>query len=154
DRPSAGDGGLAQATSAEDVAAALARAAVAYGRESLVFAARRDRFVGKESGTASLRALARALTVPAGGPSVLATASKSGPYLGPLPTTPVHRGLAEALGDPDDDVAVVGVSVGGRAALVLVIAGMPLPAQAMEHAERLASLAAARLEAILRQRRP
>jgi hypothetical protein len=63
----------------------------------------------------------RALTIPHDVPSILATATATGMYLGPIPATPAHAALLAVLGTASRDVAVAVVRAGGRAAMLLVV---------------------------------
>jgi len=90
-------------------------------RRLAVFAVKRDGFYGwacnVEFGDAELL---RDQKIPGGQPSVLATATATAIYLGPIPATPAHEGLLRVMERPSSDVAAVAVRVAGRPALVLV----------------------------------
>ncbi len=90
-------------------------------RRLAVFAVKRDGFYGwacnVEFGDAELL---RDQKIPGGQPSVLATATATAIYLGPVPATPAHEGLLRVMERASSDVAAVAVRVGGRPALVLV----------------------------------
>jgi hypothetical protein len=53
-------------------------------------------------------------------PSIFATAVAAGYYLGPIPGTAAHAGVAAVMGGSSAEVAVVVVRVAGRPALLLV----------------------------------
>ncbi|EYF07986.1 hypothetical protein [Chondromyces apiculatus] len=62
----------------------------------------------------------REVAIPTSLPSILATATATGMYLGPIPGTPAHEPLLSVMGAASADVAAVAVRVAGRAVLVLV----------------------------------
>ena len=62
----------------------------------------------------------RAVFVPADLPSVLATATATAGYLGPIPPTPAHEGLLGVMDRTSQNVAAIAVRVAGRAVLVLL----------------------------------
>ncbi|HRI67332.1 MAG TPA: hypothetical protein PK156_23980, partial [Polyangium sp.] len=62
----------------------------------------------------------RKIVIPNDQPSVMATASTTGIYLGPIPKTAVHATLLEVMGQASGDVAVASVRVGGKVAAMLV----------------------------------
>src|SRR5205085_1847609 len=75
-------------------------------------------------------------------PSVLETAVKSGFYLGPIPNTPNHRELRDAL-TPDsvNEVYVTVVTVSDRPSLVWLIAGFEQSLDLTRRADEIALLA-------------
>lgn len=90
-------------------------------RRVAVFTVRRGAFHGHacnpEFGD---EAALRALAIPAEQPSLLATATATTVYLGPVPGTPAHAPLLDVMLDPSSDVAAVAVRVAGRPVMVLV----------------------------------
>jgi hypothetical protein len=62
----------------------------------------------------------RAIVIAADTPSVLATATATAMYLGPIPATPAHEPLLCVMERSSQDVAAVAVRVAGRAVLVLI----------------------------------
>ncbi len=58
--------------------------------------------------------------IPAEVPSILATASATSFYLGPVPATPGHAALLNVMVNASPDVAVASVRVGGRPAMILL----------------------------------
>jgi len=90
-------------------------------RRLAVFAVKRDGFYGWACNAelGDQQAL-RALFVPGELPSVLATATATAGYLGPVPPTPAHEGLLAIMDRTSQDVAAVAVRVAGRAVLVLL----------------------------------
>ena len=87
-------------------------------------------------------------------PSVLETAVKSGFYLGPIPNTPNHRELRDAL-PPDavNEVYVTVVTVSDRPSLVWLIAGFEQSLDLTRRADELALAAGRALARILRDRK-
>jgi hypothetical protein len=61
----------------------------------------------------------RAIEVSGDMPTVIASAAKSGSYLGPMPETPPHEALRRFMGEVSGEVAAVLVRVAGRPAVVL-----------------------------------
>ena len=62
----------------------------------------------------------RKIVIPNDQPSIMATTSTTGIYLGPIPKTPVHATLLGVMGQASGDVAVASVRVGGKVAAMLV----------------------------------
>ncbi|MFO0757673.1 MAG: hypothetical protein U0359_14345 [Byssovorax sp.] len=91
------------------------------GRRLGVFAVKRDGFHGwacnVELGDPGAF---REVMIPAELPSVLATATATSFYLGPIPPTPAHERLLALMETASADVAVLAVRVAGRPALVLL----------------------------------
>jgi hypothetical protein len=87
-------------------------------------------------------------------PSVLETAVKSGFYLGPIPNTPNHRELRDALPpDAANEVYVTVVTVSDRPSLVWLIAGFEQSLDLTRRADEIAQVAGRALGRILRQRK-
>jgi hypothetical protein len=112
---------LRQATSRDDVIRIAMRAMRLCARRIAVFAVKRDLFVGwacnVELGDADAL---HEVKIPVDQPSVLATATATAIYLGPIPATPAHEGLLRVMERSSGDVAAVAVRVAGRAVLVLL----------------------------------
>jgi hypothetical protein len=89
----------------------------------------------------------RELSIPAEQPSVLATATATSIYLGPIPATPAHEALLAVMEVASDDVAVVTARVAGRPALTLLVDGLD---DTMLGTRFLVELAAAAGEALMR----
>ncbi|HYJ09991.1 MAG TPA: hypothetical protein VEX18_13305, partial [Polyangiaceae bacterium] len=87
-------------------------------------------------------------------PSVLETAVKSGFYLGPIPNTPNHRELRDAL-PPDsvNEVYVTVVTVSDRPSLVWLTAGFEQSLDLTRRADEIALVAGRALARILRDRK-
>jgi len=62
----------------------------------------------------------QSIVIPLDQPSVLATATATSVYLGPIPNTAPHAGLLVVMGSASRDVAVGVARAGGRPAMVLV----------------------------------
>ncbi|HVU03130.1 MAG TPA: hypothetical protein VHE30_15325 [Polyangiaceae bacterium] len=144
---------LAEAKSAEDVVAILARALGAAARRVLVLAVRGKVFEGREASDPSLTDSVRLLVVSADRPSVLLTASQTGQYVGPVPQTLVHQELFRLLGEPEGDIAVGSVAVSGRSALLWVAAGLDTAYLATRRGSALGDAAGKALERIVRDRK-
>jgi hypothetical protein len=90
-------------------------------RRAAVFAVRKESFRGwacnRELGD---EAALRDVSIPQDQPSVLATATATGVYVGPIPETPAHASLLGVMGASSPDVAVVAAKVGERPALILL----------------------------------
>ncbi len=112
---------LANAGTRDDVIRVAMRGTRLVARRIAVFAVKRDGFHGwacnVEMGDEDAL---RAIHVPADLPSVLATATATAIYLGPIPPTPAHESLLRVMERASPDVAAVTVRVAGRAALVLL----------------------------------
>jgi hypothetical protein len=112
---------LRQASHRDDIVHLALHAARAVASRAAVFVVRRDGFRGwactVEFGAPEAL---RALVVPLDVPSILATATAMGLYVGPIPRTIAHEGLAAIMGSASGDVAVAAVRVKGRPAMLLV----------------------------------
>jgi hypothetical protein len=122
---------------------------------SIVFAIKNASFDGRIASVGvEQRAKARQLTLLAHQPSVLETAVKSGFYLGPIPNTPNHRELREALApDAVSEVYVTVVTVSDRPSLVWLLAGFEQSLDLTRRADEIALAAGRALGRILRQRK-
>jgi len=145
---------LEQVTSPEAVVGVL-RDAVSPAI-SIVFAVRSASFDGRIASEAvERRTPARSLSLLAHQPSVLETAVKSGFYLGPIPNTPNHRDVRDAL-PPEaasGEVYVTVVTVSNRPSLVWLIAGFEQSLELTRRADELTELAARAIARILRERK-
>lgn len=122
---------------------------------SIVFTIRSASFDGRvASPSVEARANVKELSLLSHQPSVLETAVKSGFYLGPIPNTPNHRELRDAL-PPDalHEVYVTVVTVSDRPSLVWVLAGFEQSLDLTRRADELALVAGRALGRILRQRK-
>jgi len=122
---------------------------------SIVFAVKNASFDGRvASPGVEQRTLAKNISLLSHQPSVLETAVKSGFYLGPIPNTPNHRELREAL-PPDavNEVYVTVVTVSDRASLVWLLAGFEQSLDLTRRADEIALVAGRALTRILRQRK-
>jgi hypothetical protein len=90
-------------------------------RRVAVFAVRKDGYQGWACNVefGDQDAL-KQIHIPGDVPSVLATASATSFYLGPIPSTPGHAALLRLMDTASNDVAAVAVRVSGRAAMVLL----------------------------------
>jgi hypothetical protein len=87
-------------------------------------------------------------------PSVLETAVKSGFYLGPIPNTPNHRELRDALPpDAANEVYVTVITVSDRPSLVWLIAGFEQSLDLTRRADEIALATGRALARILRERK-
>jgi len=144
---------LAQATTPEEVVAALIQGLRAVAATVVVFTVRGKNFEGRDASDGRVREAVRGLIVPADPPSILQTAVQSMGYVGSVPNTPIHEGLASALGNPEGEVAAFAVMVSGRAALVYVAAGLATTYLATRHGDKLADAAGKALARIVRGRK-
>ncbi len=122
---------------------------------SIVFAVKNASFDGRVASRAvEQRASAKQLSLLSHQPSVLETAVKSGFYLGPIPNTPNHRELRDAL-PPDalHEVYVTIVSVSDRPTLVWLLAGFEQSLDLTRRADEVALVAGRVLARILRERK-
>jgi Type II secretion system (T2SS), protein E, N-terminal domain len=122
---------------------------------SIVFAVKNASFDGRVASPAiEKRAAVKQISLLSHQPSVLETALKSGFYLGPIPNTPNHRELREAL-PPDavNEVYVTVVTVSERASLVWLLAGFEQSLDLTRRADEIALVAGRALARILRDRR-
>jgi hypothetical protein len=112
---------LERAPARDDVIRVAMRGMRLVARRLAVFAVKRDGFHGwicnVEFGDSEVF---RQVVIPADSPSVLATATATALYLGPIPATPAHEGMLRVMERASSDVAAVTVRVAGRPALVLV----------------------------------
>jgi hypothetical protein len=112
---------LDRATSRDEVIRVALRGMRLVARRLAIFAVKRVGFYGwacnVELGDVEVL---RTVRVPSDQPSVLATATATQVYLGPVPATPAHEGLLRVMERASSDVAAVAVRVAGRPALVLV----------------------------------
>jgi hypothetical protein len=122
---------------------------------SIVFTIKSSSFDARvASPSVEARTQVKQISLLAHQPSVLETALKSGFYLGPLPNTPNHRELRDAL-PPDavHEVYVTVVTVSDRPSLVWVLAGFEQSLDLTRRADELALVAGRALGRILRQRK-
>jgi hypothetical protein len=122
---------------------------------SIVFAVKGTSFDGRASSPeVEARASVKQISLLSHQPSVLETAVKSGFYLGPIPNTPNHRELRDAL-PPDavHEVYVTVVTVSDRPSLVWLLAGFEQSLDLTRRADDIAQVAGRALERILRQRK-
>lgn len=122
---------------------------------SIVFAVKNASFDGRVASAAvEQRTPAKQISLLSHQPSVLETAVKSGFYLGPIPNTPNHRELRDAL-PPDgvNEIYVTVVSVSDRPSLVWLIAGFEQSLDLTRRADEIALVAGRALGRILRQRK-
>lgn len=144
---------LSQATTAEEVVAALVAGLATVAATVIVFAARGKNFEGRDTNDGRIRQTVRALTVPLDRPSILQTAVQATGYVGPVPNTPVHEGLASVLGNPEGEVAAGAIMVSGRAALVYVASGLVTTYLATRRGDKLGEAAGKALARIVRGRK-
>jgi hypothetical protein len=122
---------------------------------SIVFAVKNASFDGRVASPGiEQRVPAKNISLLSHQPSVLETAVKSGFYLGPIPNTPNHRELREAL-PPDavNEVYVTVVTVSDRASLVWLLAGFEQSLDLTRRADEIALVAGRVLARILRERK-
>jgi hypothetical protein len=122
---------------------------------AIVFAIKNASFDGRVASTSvEARTPAKAISLLSHQPSVLETAVKSGFYLGPIPNTPNHRELREAL-PPDavHEVYVTVITVSDRPSLVWLLAGFERSLDLTRRADEIALVAGRVLAKILRQRK-
>lgn len=144
---------LEKATSPEAVLELL-REALAPSA-SIVFTIKNASFEGRvASELVERRTPAKQLSLLSHQPSVLETAVKSGFYLGPIPNTPNHRELRDAL-PPDtvNEVYVTVIMVSDRPSLVWLIAGFEQSLDLTRRADEVALAAGRALARILRERK-
>jgi hypothetical protein len=113
--------GLRKATARDEVIRLAMRGMRLVARRLAVFLVKRDGFYGWAC-NADLgdEETLRTLVISADLPSVLATATATAMYLGPIPPTPAHEGLLRVMERSSLDVAAVAVRVAGRPVLVLL----------------------------------
>jgi Type II secretion system (T2SS), protein E, N-terminal domain len=122
---------------------------------SVIFTVKSASFDGRvASPSVDARANVKELSLLSHQPSVLETAVKSGFYLGPIPNTPNHRELRDAL-PPDavHEVYVTVVTVSERPSLVWLLAGFERSLDLTRRADEMALVAGRALARILRQRK-
>jgi hypothetical protein len=122
---------------------------------TIVFAIKSASFEGRvASEVVEQRTPAKQLSLLAHQPSVLETAVKSGFYLGPIPNTPNHRELRDAL-PPDTvgEVYVTVITVSDRPSLVWLVAGFEQSLDLTRRADEVAQAAGRALARILRERK-
>jgi hypothetical protein len=122
---------------------------------AIVFAIKNASFDGRVASPAvEARTPAKEISLLSHQPSVLETAVKSGFYLGPIPNTPNHRELREAL-PPDavSEVYVTVITVSERPSLVWLLAGFERSLDLTRRADEIAIVAGRNLARILRQRK-
>jgi len=122
---------------------------------SIIFAVKNASFDGRVASPAvERRTPAKNISLLSHQPSVLETAVKSGFYLGPIPNTPNHRELREAL-PPDavNEVYVTVVTVSDRASLVWLLAGFEQSLDLTRRADEIALVSGRVLARILRERK-
>lgn len=122
---------------------------------SIVFAVKNASFDGRvASPSVEARGSVKQISLLSHQPSVLETAVKSGFYLGPIPNTPNHRELRDALpNDWANEVYVTVVVVSERPSLVWLLAGFEQSLDLTRRADELALVAGRALGRILRQRK-
>lgn len=122
---------------------------------SVVFAIKNASFDGRvASPSIEQRKSAKQISLLSHQPSVLETAVKSGFYLGPIPNTPNHRDLRDAL-PPDalNEVYVTVVTVSDRPSLIWLLAGFEQSLDLTRRADEIALVAGRALARILRERK-
>jgi hypothetical protein len=122
---------------------------------SIVFAVKNASFDGRIASAAiEQRTPAKQISLLSHQPSVLETAVKSGFYLGPIPNTPNHRELRDALPlDGSGEVYVTVITVNDRASLIWLIAGFEQSLDLTRRADEIALVAGRALTRILRDRK-
>lgn len=144
---------LEEATTPEGVLGAL-RDGLAPAA-SIVFAVKNASFDGRiASPLIESRIPAKQISLLSHQPSVLETAVKSGFYLGPIPNTPNHRELRDALPpDAANEVYVTVITVNDRVSLVWLITGFEQSLDLTRRADEIALVAGRALTRILRDRK-
>ena len=122
---------------------------------SIVFAVKNASFDGRVASPAiEQRASAKQISLLSHQPSVLETAVKSGFYLGPIPNTPNHRELRDALPpDAANEVYVTVITVSDRPSLIWLLAGFEQSLDLTRRADEIALAAGRVLARILRERK-
>jgi len=109
------------ARSRDEIVALALRGVRMLARRVALFSVRRGAFQGHacspEFGDAEALKM---VSIPANLPSLLATATATSLYLGPVPSTPAHAALLGVMRNPSPDVAAVAVRVAGRPVLIMV----------------------------------
>lgn len=112
---------IARARGRDDLLDMMLRAVTMVARRGALFVLKKDAYHGWSANPAfGSEEDLRTLVIPANKPSIFATSAAAGFYLGPIPQTPVHRGLLEVMGRATPDVAVYVVKLKGRATIVLI----------------------------------
>ena len=116
---------LEKAGTPDEVVDQLVEAMSVAADQVAVFAVRGGTFQGRAcnegiSHPEKLRDIAIAVSTP----SVFETAVQAGYYLGPLPTTEVHRQITTLLGETDGEVYLTPATVSGHPVLVVLAAGL------------------------------
>jgi len=145
---------LRDATSPGEVAFEVVEGASEVAGRVLLFVVRSGGYQGRAGDPGLDPDRVRQLTLPATQPSVLETASQAGFYHGPLPPTPVHRGMARELQLASEEaVYVLPIGIEGRPALVLVTAQLPNTTEpAIRRLDTLVQVASEALARILKER--
>jgi hypothetical protein len=145
---------LASAHTPDEVVSALVSGLELVAARVVVFSARGESFHARDaSAEVPGRDWVRSLQLSVDRPSVLKTAIEAGQYVGPLPSTEIHRELAVLLGDDASDVAVHPVVVSGRPTLVVLMSAFSSAYLATRRADQLAQAASRALERIVRERK-
>jgi hypothetical protein len=143
------------ASTAQEVAVALAEAGHALRCDVVVFARRGSAYQAQAASFALGPEQAHALEIPGAEPSVLRAAAEKGFYFGSLPDTVIHLGLRESVpSSAQGEVYAVPVKLGERLLLVMFLAGFEESYAVTQRADALAQAASAVLKGILLQRRP
>ena len=112
---------IARARGRDDLLDMMLRAVTLVARRGALFVLRKDAYHGWSANPAfDSEEDLRTLAIPANKPSIFATSAAAGFYLGPIPQTPVHRGLLDVMGRSTPDVAVYVVKLKGRATIVII----------------------------------
>ena len=112
---------LTKARSRDDIIRLGMRGMHLVARRLAVFIVRRDGFHGWACNVefGDEEAL-RSIVIPEAQPSVLATATATTMYLGPIPQTPAHEALLAVMERASTDVAAIAVRIAARPTLVLM----------------------------------
>jgi hypothetical protein len=129
---------LTTARTRDEVVRLALRGLLFVARRAAIFVVRGDGYYGWACNAhfGDLEAV-RALSISQELPSVLATATVTNLYIGPIPTTPAHHGLLQIMGRSSADVAASAVRVGGRPAMVLLADELADTAQGTRFMEEL-----------------
>lgn len=122
-------------------------------RRAAILVVKKDTFVGwsctPEFGSANAL---RNVSIPTGIPSILATASAGGMYLGPIFEDDAHRPLLAVMGTVTRDVAVCAVKVGGKTAMLVVADELADTALSTKHMEAILAAAGQALTRLVRRK--
>lgn len=141
------------ADSRDAVVESVLDAAAVLAPRIALFVARRDGFHGWRCSTSfGDQTALRALVMPLDQPSIFATATAAGFYLGPVPHTPGHGRLLAVMGTAGSDVAVTVVRVAGKPAMLLVAEGLDDTMRGTKSLGELAKAAGAALSRLLTYR--